>query len=183
MMSQQLPDALVEIFKRGAVLDASGVEQPLDPNISKSEAAELFATVLRFKPRNSLEVGLAHGISALAIVDAIKQNGFGHHHIIDPFQRNNGYIGKLNTERNRYSAISSFYERFPEEVIPQVPNLQFAFVDASHLFDFTLMEFVLIGCRRDHRASRFMDAGNSGGYPVCAGESCIRDCFRNHIAP
>jgi hypothetical protein len=38
-MSQQLPDALVEIFKRGVVLDASGVEQSLDSNISESEAA------------------------------------------------------------------------------------------------------------------------------------------------
>ena len=38
-MSQQLPDALVEIFKRGGVLDASRVEQSLDSNISESEAA------------------------------------------------------------------------------------------------------------------------------------------------
>jgi predicted O-methyltransferase YrrM len=144
MMPQQLPDALVDIFKRGLVLDSSGVERPLDSNISEAEAGELFATVLRLAPRNSLEVGLADGISALAIVGAIKQNGFGHHHIIDPFQRNYGYVGKLNIERNGYSTISSFYERFPEEVIPQLPNLQFAFVDASHLFDFTLMEFVLI---------------------------------------
>lgn len=149
MMSRQLPGALVEIFKRGVVLDASGVEQPLDSNISESEAGELFATVLRLAPRNSLEVGLAHGISALAIVGAIKQNGFGHHQIIDPFQRNYGYIGKLNIERNGYSAISSFYERFPEEIIPQLPNIQFAFVDASHLFDFTLMEFVLIDKKLD----------------------------------
>jgi hypothetical protein len=143
-VSQQLPDELAAIFKSGVVIEASGAERPLDSNISESEARELFAVVLRLGPCTSLELGLAHGISALAILGAIKANGLGHHHIVDPFQTNYGCIGRLNVERNGYGAISSFYERFPEEVIPQLPNLQFAFVDSSHLFDLTLMEFVLI---------------------------------------
>jgi Methyltransferase domain len=96
-----------------------------------------------------LEVGLAYGISALAILAAIKANGYGHHHMIDPFQRNYGCAGKLNVEHSGYGAISSCYERFPEEVIPQLPNVQFAFIDSSHLFDLTLMDFVLIDKKLD----------------------------------
>jgi predicted O-methyltransferase YrrM len=140
----QLPEALVTIFQRGFVIDSAGKERPLDSNISESEAGELFDAVLRLAPNNSLEVGLAHGISALAILGAIKVNGSGHHHIIDPFQSNYGRTGVLNIERNGYGLISSFYEKFPEEIIPSLPNIQFAFVDSSHLFDLTLMEFALI---------------------------------------
>ena len=37
-----------------------------------------------------------------------------------------------------------FHEKFPDEVIPRLGPLDFAFIDASHLFDLTLMEFVLV---------------------------------------
>jgi hypothetical protein len=37
-----------------------------------------------------------------------------------------------------------FYRKFGEEVIPHLPPLQFAFIDGSHLFDLTLVEFVLM---------------------------------------
>jgi hypothetical protein len=51
-MSQQLPEELAAIFKSGVVIDAAGVERPLDSNISRAEAEELFAAVLRLAPRN-----------------------------------------------------------------------------------------------------------------------------------
>jgi hypothetical protein len=43
----------------------------------------------------------------------------------------------------------TFLERFPEEEIPQLPRLQFAFIDSSHLFDFTMMEFLLVDKKLD----------------------------------
>ena len=64
--------------------------------------------------------------------------------MIDPFQRNYDYCGEAMIERAGFASLHTFFERFPEEVIPQLPKLQFAFIDSSHLFDLTIMEFVLI---------------------------------------
>jgi hypothetical protein len=117
--------------------------------VSEEEALALYSAVRAVRPEQSLEVGLAHGVSALAILGAIFANGSGHHYVIDPFQRNYGYCGEAMIVRAGLGTRHSFLERFPEEVIPQIPSLQFAFIDSSHLFDLTLAEFVLIDKKLD----------------------------------
>jgi predicted O-methyltransferase YrrM len=146
---ENLPDFLLEAFQKKRVFAPSGEVQTLDANISEAEASDLYAIVKALRPERSLEVGLAHGISALAILAAIAANGSGHHFVIDPFQRNFQYCGEAMIERAGFSSLHTFFERFPEEVILQLPKLQFAFIDSSHLFDFTLMEFVLIDKKLD----------------------------------
>jgi hypothetical protein len=64
--------------------------------------------------------------------------------VIDPFQANYGYCGEAMIERAGYRDFHSFLQRFPEEVLPTLPGIKFAFIDSSHLFDLTLLEFVLI---------------------------------------
>jgi hypothetical protein len=64
--------------------------------------------------------------------------------VVDPFQRNYNYCGEAMIERAGLASLHTIFEQFPEEVIPQLPKLQFALIDSSHLFDLTIMEFVLI---------------------------------------
>jgi predicted O-methyltransferase YrrM len=116
----------------------------LNSNIAESEAWSLYQAVRATRPDYCLEIGLAHGISALAILGAIAANHMGHHFVIDPFQRNYSYCGEAMIQRAGLAPLHTFFEKFPEEVIPQLPELQFAFIDSSHLFDLTIMEFVLI---------------------------------------
>ena len=92
---------------------------------------------------------MAHGVSTLSILGAIAANGSGHHYVIDPFQRNYAYCGEAMIARAGLSALHTFLERYPEEVIPDLPGLQFAFIDSSHLFDLTILEFVLIDKKLD----------------------------------
>jgi hypothetical protein len=40
-----------------------------------------------------------------------------------------------------------FYEKYPEEVFSKFPPLQFAFIDASHVFDLSMLDFVLVDKR------------------------------------
>ena len=42
-----------------------------------------------------------------------------------------------------------FHEAYAEEVVPSLPRTSFAFIDASHLFDLTLMDFILVDKRLD----------------------------------
>jgi predicted O-methyltransferase YrrM len=141
---ENLPQALLEILETGRVFAPDGKAQPLESNISQVEALELYTAVRKLRPEYSVEVGLAHGLSALAILAAISANGTGHHYVIDPFQANYGYCGEAMIQRAGYRDLHSLFERFPEEVLPTLPRIKFAFIDSSHLFDLTILEFVLI---------------------------------------
>lgn len=146
---EKLPDFVLEILRTKRVFDLKGNPHPLQSNVSLSEASSLHAAVRLIRPMRSLEIGLAHGVSALSILGAIAANGSGHHYVIDPFQRNYGYCGEAMIARAGLSALHTFLERYPEEVIPNLPGLQFAFIDASHLFDLTILEFVLVDKKLD----------------------------------
>jgi predicted O-methyltransferase YrrM len=68
---ESLPQALLEVFKTSRVFAPDGKEQSLESNISSAEALELYTVVRSLCPECSVEIGLAHGISALAILAAI----------------------------------------------------------------------------------------------------------------
>jgi predicted O-methyltransferase YrrM len=140
---------LREVFARGKVFNEQGAEVALSSNVSESEAALLQAAVKELRPTASAEVGFAQGVSTLAILEALRQSAHGHHHVIDPFQRNYQYCGRAMVARARLGDRYSFYEKFPEDVIPGLPRLQFAFIDSSHLFDLTMCEFVLMDRKLD----------------------------------
>lgn len=73
MEINELPSVLQEALRSGMVWDDSGGQIPLDSNVSPSEALELHHAVLELRPKRSLEVGLAKGISTLAILGALEK--------------------------------------------------------------------------------------------------------------
>jgi hypothetical protein len=96
------------------------------------------------QPRRSVEIGFAQGISTTAILKGLADNGFGEHHVIDPNQRHYGNCGLATVAAAGVAGYLRFHEKYAEEVIPQLPGVQFAFIDSSHLFDLTISEFVLV---------------------------------------
>jgi predicted O-methyltransferase YrrM len=144
-----LPELLLEAIASKAAFAPDGTTRPLESNVSREEAEALYLAIRSIQPTNSLEIGLAHGISALAILGAIAANGAGHHYVIDPFQQNYANCGEAMITLAGFAERHTFLEHFPEEVIPQLPRLQFALIDASHLFDLTVMEFALIDKKLD----------------------------------
>lgn len=144
-----LPALLLQALASKVVFAPDGTTRPLESNISREEAEALYSAVRSVDPASSVEIGLAHGISALAILAAISSNGSGHHYVIDPFQKNYANCGEAMITLAGLADRHTFLEQFPEEAVPQLPRLQFAFIDASHLFDFTMMEFVLVDKKLD----------------------------------
>jgi|ERR1700736_6577085 predicted O-methyltransferase YrrM len=134
---ENLPEFLLEVFEKKRVFAPAGNAHPLESNVSQAEALSLYTAVRKLRPDFSVEIGLAHGVSALAILAAISANGTGHHYVIDPFQANYGYCGEAMIQRAGYRDLHSLLERFPEEVLPTLPGIKFAFIDSSHLFDLT----------------------------------------------
>lgn len=139
-----LPDVLTEIFATDTTHTANGTATPLRASVSLAEASLLYELVRKTQPTCSLEIGLGQGISTLAILGAIKDNGFGHHHVIDPYEASFDDAGLAAIERAGLTPYMTFYRTHAEYVIPPLSEIDVAFVDASHLFDLSLADFVLI---------------------------------------
>ncbi len=139
------PEPLLAAYRTGKVPTADGGEATFDSNISQEEAAGLYRVVCELKPQLSVEVGLALGASTAVILQALADAGQpAHHHVLDPFQEKDWRGAGLEMiRRTGLGHLCTFHSAFAEEVIPQLGTLDFAFIDASHLFDFTLSEFVL----------------------------------------
>jgi predicted O-methyltransferase YrrM len=144
-----LPSVLDDAFHSGEVLRADGTPVPLRSNVSHDEAMRLYELVRARDPEATIEIGLAQGISTLAITQALHVNGSGaKHYVVDPFQRSRYEgVGLANLDRAGLRDHVEFFEAFPEEALPRFPVADFAFIDASHLFDFTVLDFVLVDKR------------------------------------
>lgn len=126
----------------------------LHSSISPAEGELLQSLVRRLDPTVSLEVGLAYGVSALFICDALTIREGTQHIAIDPNQNGGpwgtpwGGIGIANLRRAGYEDIVRLIEapsyRALAELEGSGQRLDFAFVDGWHTFDFTLVDFFFI---------------------------------------
>jgi predicted O-methyltransferase YrrM len=142
--SADLPKVLLYAFQEQCVFDGNGKTNLLNSNIALSEATTLYQAVRHLKPSISAEVGFAQGISTLAILQALHDNNTGIHHVMDPFQGKFNEIGLAMVKRAGLSSRMKFHRQFADEVIPHLPELEFGFIDSSHLFDLTISEFVMM---------------------------------------
>ena len=138
-----LPEILREAFASNTIVDGDGVSRPLEHNITMEQAVVLYKAASSLKPWATAEVGFAYGVSAAAITQALRDQGRGVHHVMDPFQQNYHDAGLAMIRRAGLDAHFVFHRKFAEDVFPSLPPLQYVLIDASHLFDLTLTEFVL----------------------------------------
>jgi predicted O-methyltransferase YrrM len=143
------PDISQEMLRAGQV----GVEPEADvffDAINIPEALELYSAVRAVAPDQSAEIGFCCGGSGLAILKALEDQHHGMHHVCDPYQSTYAKnAGRRNVQKAGLAHRLDFQERFPEEVFPTLPPLQFVFIDASHLFDISILDFVLADKRMD----------------------------------
>lgn len=137
------PPILTKIFSENKVQLPDGQSVALSSNISESEARVLIDIIQKERPKASLEIGCAQGISTAAILYALENVSVGEHHVIDPFQDRYHNAGLHLAERAGLSHRMKFYQAFPEAVTAGLPRIDFAFIDSSHLFDHTLLDFLL----------------------------------------
>lgn len=139
-----LLDILLEAFSKGEVWDEHANSITIDHNISKGEAELLYQVVRENTPEFVLETGMAYGISSIAILQACEHNNIGVSHIIDPFQSYYRDIGLSMVRKAGLECRLCYHRAYLWEVMPKLGRIDFAFIDSSHLFDHTLLEFVLI---------------------------------------
>lgn len=140
---------LQEILTSGYIKSPNGDLIKLRSNITREEGDFLTEIISEIKPKVTLEVGLAYGISALFICQAIKKNPGTRHIIIDPSQNTDwGGLGLYSLKRAGCQEIIDFYEKPSQTVLPQLEangvKVDFAFIDGWHSFDHTLVDFFYI---------------------------------------
>ena len=142
-------DLLHEIYATRMVTKADGSSIQVRDFISPSFAEALYRTVLARRPALVIEVGMAHGLSALSILSALRDAGGGRLISIDPAQSTDyAGIGILNVRRAGLDAFHELIEASSFQVLPQLlgakTQLDFAYIDGWHTFDYALLDFFYV---------------------------------------
>jgi predicted O-methyltransferase YrrM len=141
-------NSLIErIYSTGLVEDAEGNSTNAFPtSISQEMGTALYKLIKEKNLNNTLEIGMAYGLSSLFICQAHRDKDEGLHNSIDPFQKKTwNSIGLSNIQRSNLDDILTFHEAPSHEALPRMlqggSRFDFIFIDGSHLFDYVLVDF------------------------------------------
>lgn len=139
---------LENILQSGRV-GAGPKERPLAAEVSPDIGAFVTDVILSHKPKVSLEVGLAYGVSALYICDALTKVGAKKHYLVDPNQTAEwDSIGISNLHAAGFQSLVELREQMSHTALPQLCNegvkIDFAFIDGWHVFDQVIVDFFFI---------------------------------------
>ena len=141
---------LEKIYTTNHVEDNKGNSINVFPTATPKMVAEFLSEYIKeYNCQKTLEIGMAYGLSTVAICQAHVDKGSGTHIAIDPYQSKTWKsIGLLNVERAGLAQKLRFIEESSITALPQLvaesKKLDLAFIDGCHLFDYTLLEFFYI---------------------------------------
>jgi len=142
---------LSEILKTGLTATENGNGTvKVHSAVSQGEGEFLQTLVRQVDPTVTLEVGLAYGVSALFICDALNRRSGTQHIVIEPLRHRSLWqgIGMANLRRAGYGEIVRFIGspscRALAELERSGQRIDFAFIDGHHTFDFVLVDFFFI---------------------------------------
>jgi predicted O-methyltransferase YrrM len=141
---------LERLYRENEVVHKNGKRKSIcPPGLTRARGEYLFRLIRERRPTLTLEVGFAYGISTLYIAEALRQNGRGHHIVIDPKQhtRFDG-LGLRHIEEAGLSSWITFHEEPAELCLPRLiqdgVRVDLAFDDSDHLFDHVIAEFLFL---------------------------------------
>ena len=134
---------LRQMFETRIVYSGAGAEREFRAGINQWQVALLTRMCRERNVRAAVEIGLAYGTSALAILDGMGNQG--RHVAIDPHQSTDWEnIGLLNAQRAGYGDQLEVIELPDDRALPLVlergDRFDLAFVDGWHTFDSTFIE-------------------------------------------
>lgn len=138
---------LNRMIQSGVVEDDRGKSHALTSAVDVNYAQVLHDLVLREKPELVVEVGLANGVSTLAILSALETNGGNGRLIsIDPYQTAHWHsVGVSHVRRAGFAARHRHIELSDHLALPTLlaenSQVDFAYIDGAHTFDHVFLDF------------------------------------------
>jgi len=144
---------LKEILQTKTVLTPQGERREINSQISLEQGLFLQSILREIRPRVSLEIGVAFGISSMFICEVLQELGALKHICIDvgPLTKKGSEepdrygLGLLNLERCGYGKLIEAHELPSEIALPELlrrgQKVDFVFVDGWHTFDHCLLDF------------------------------------------
>lgn len=146
-------DRLIKDKKVTARFDGS-VHNIFPISINAVQGEVLREWVVREKAVNTIEIGLAWGISALYICEGLFTNKKRNvrHVVIDPFQSSQPKFMNCGLQALEDAGVISIIEHVSEKSQIALPRFlseerqfDFAYVDGSHLFDGVFLDLIYLG--------------------------------------
>jgi len=142
---------LQEILDTGRFPSPSGGSVQVHSAVSRQEAELLQQIVRKVGSLVSLEIGLAYGVSALAICDALVRRPGTRHVVIDPEQSKEDEwagLGLYNLRSAGFGDLVEFMEMPSAEALPRLLSqglqVDFALIDGWHSFDQVMVDFFYV---------------------------------------
>jgi predicted O-methyltransferase YrrM len=140
---------LAEILTTSKVKAPDGSTVTVDHHIHADEGEALQALIRATRPRVTLEIGFAYGISTLYICEALDEVGGSRHIVIDPKQsdvwRN---IGLFTVKRSGYGRLIELHQESSHRTLPILEQagqrIDLALIDGWHTFDYVLLDFFYV---------------------------------------
>lgn len=144
---------LKEILETKTVLTPKGDRREINSQITLEQGLFLQNVLREIRPRVSLEIGVAFGISSMFICEVLQELGALKHICIDvgPVTKEGSEepdrygLGLLNLERCGYGELIEAYELPSEIALPELlrkgQKVDFVFIDGWHTFDHCLLDF------------------------------------------
>jgi predicted O-methyltransferase YrrM len=136
-----------ELLTTHSTRTPAGESVPLSSCIDANTAEALYRHIRAQKPRVAVEVGMANGISTLAILSALEANGGEAQLIsIDPNQSTRWRdCGRASVTRANLSHRHRVIEKPDSLALPELlatnTRIDFGYIDGWHTFDYALVDF------------------------------------------
>jgi predicted O-methyltransferase YrrM len=136
-----------EMLETKLAYTPAGNQIAMISNISQTFVEALYGVVLNNRPAVCLEVGMAFGISSLAILSALRDAGqSGKLITIDPHQTKDwSQCGRTAVSRAGLSEHHELIEEFDYKMLPRLLDsslqLDFAYIDGWHTFDYAFLDW------------------------------------------
>lgn len=147
-------EIVAAVYETGKVEGPDGQQYDAFPASVLKESSEVIDWLIRNgKAKQTLEVGLAWGLSALTICEALEAVGGERHTAIDPFQSTEWHsVGLENIRRAGFEDRFRLFEEPSHAALPRIlvemerdeQQLDFAFIDGEHLFDYVMVDFFYV---------------------------------------
>jgi predicted O-methyltransferase YrrM len=153
------------MYETGRAITIDGQSIGLHSVVTPEFANALYALVKRERPELVLEIGLAHGATALSIVTALRENGLGRLLSIDPYQQDRwSGVAVAALERAGLSQLHTLVEQPDYLALPGLLEecgraVDLAYIDGRHSYEYALLDFFYV--------DRLLKLGGIVGFNDC----------------